>query len=286
MGNIDLHTHTWYSDGGSSPAGLVEGALLRGLHTLAITDHDNARGAREAQPLARSLGLHLVTGIEWTCRWDAAQAPSQFGDVDLLGYDIDLENPVLLETETAALEDAHQRIVQCCADLTAAGYPVSVEDVLAVNPRFPSGIGVILAVRARGYAEDWEASLRLVDAHRSGLPLPALTIERAIEIIHAAGGAAVLAHPTLVRWRGGELDAEGLRILVEAGLDGVEVYHHRLDEVARVRFLDLAKRFDLVVTGGSDEHSNPNSFRRLGTQPVEGACVQALLERAARYRRI
>jgi 3',5'-nucleoside bisphosphate phosphatase len=284
MAQVDLHTHSWYSDGGSSPAGLVEGALARGIHTLAITDHDNARGAREALPLAAKLGLRLVTGIEWTCRWDASQAPPVSGEVDLLGYDLDLNHPALLEAEAAALEDARQRAVYRCAGLTAAGYPVSLEDVLAVNPRYPSGIGIVLAVRAKGYAPDWESSLRLADAHRDGLPLPALSIERAIEIIHAAGGAAVLAHPTLVSWRGGELDAEGLRLLVDAGLDGVEVFHHRLDEAARGRFLALAECFDLVVTGGSDEHSNPNSFRRLGTQPVEPACVLALTRRAAQYR--
>jgi len=283
MPQVDLHTHSWYSDGGSSPAELVEGALERGLHTLAITDHDNARGARGVLPLARARGLRLISGIEWTCHWDAAQAPPSQGEVDLLGYCLDLNHPALLEAEAAALEDARQRTIQRCALITAAGYPLTLADVLAVNPRFPSGIGIIGAFRARGYAEEWAQALQLLDPLRDGLPYPELTIERAIQIIHAAGGAAVLAHPTLVQWRGGELDEEGLRLLVDCGLDGIEIYHHRLDESARERFRALAERFNLVITGGSDEHSGPNSFRRLATQPVEEQHVQALIERAGQY---
>jgi len=283
MIQVDLHTHSWYSDGGSSPAGLIDGALERGLHTLAITDHDNARGSREALPLARDRGLRLITGVEGTCRWDAALAPNNLGEVDLLGYCMDLDHPLLLETETAALEDAHRRTSQRCDLITSAGYPLTLADVLAINPRFPSGISIIGAFQARGYADEWSQALQLLDPLRDGLPLPALTIERAIQVIHAAGGAAVLAHPTLVHWRGGELNEDGLRMLVDCGLDGIEIFHHRLDVAARARYQEFAQRFDLVVTGGSDEHSGPVNFRRLGTQPVEDGHVQALIERAGRY---
>jgi predicted metal-dependent phosphoesterase TrpH len=109
----------------------------------------------------------------------------------------------------------------------------------------------------------------------------ALAIEDAIHAVHAAGGEAVLAHPVRVRLHDGLLAAEDIEPLVEAGLDGIEVSHHTADAEAREHFRRVARRLDLLETGGSDEHGRGGAFTRMGTQPVTREMVDALRERAA-----
>ena len=89
---VDLHTHTYYSDGRASPAELAERAAALGIKVLAIADHDSARGAREALPIAEQLGIRLIPAMECTCRWDACRMSPEESDIDVLGYFVDLES--------------------------------------------------------------------------------------------------------------------------------------------------------------------------------------------------
>jgi predicted metal-dependent phosphoesterase TrpH len=206
--------------------------------------------------------------------------------VDLLGYFIDLESPVFRAAEAAALADLTARTETWCGVLSAAGYPVGLSDLLTLNPRYPGTLQLIQAVQARGYRPDFDSAARLVQQHRAGVPDSAQSLAQAIAIIHATGGAAVLAHPGArnINWRGqGLIDALGLGQLVDLGLDGLEVYHFTLDQAERQHFLALARQFDLLVTGGSDEHGWPDGFRWLGCQPVSMGMVARLAERAGRY---
>jgi predicted metal-dependent phosphoesterase TrpH len=282
----DLYTHTYYSDGRASPTELLEYAAQLGFTTLAITDHDNARGAREALPIAKRLDVRLIPAVEFTCRWDACGMPSEESDVDVLGYFVDLESPAFRQAEEAALADFSRRIEAWRAALAAAGYAVTFQDMLAYNPRYVSYIELYRVLVAQGYCSDFQAAQRLVQTYAKAKPVCARTIDRTIADIHAAGGAAVLAHPSTryLCWQGnGLLDAAGLRSLVEMGLDGVEVYHPTLDAAARAHFLDLAGRFELAVTGGSDEHAWPSGFPHLGREMITEDMVEALARRAKNY---
>jgi hypothetical protein len=276
MPTIDLHLHTHYSDGKFSPEEIVCHADELGLAAIAITDHDNTRGARQALPLARSLGIELVPAIEFTSRW-----PGCAEDVDVLGYFVDLENREFQAFERAALNDARARIAACCARLTAQGCPLSLDDVLAENPRYAGLLQLTLAYQKKGYADNWDAALRPVGQAWQAGRLSQFTITQVIEQIHRAGGVAVLAHPTVITFGDGRIKAEQLAALVEAGLDGIEIYHHRLDAGAQAYFLDLAHQFDLAVSGGSDEHGWHDGFKRMGTQPVTLAMLEALRARRA-----
>ncbi len=251
---IDIHMHTYYSDGRFSPAEVVEAAATRGLGAIAITDHDNTRGMREALPLAAAAGIELVAGIEMTTRWPEAGLPPEDENVDLLGYLFELDNPELRAFEENLLADLHARIEWCCAALTAQGCSLSMAEVLAENPRYGGAMQAIQALLNKGRAPSWREAARLFDSAWLKVRPPAHTIQEAIAVIHHAGGLAVLAHPTIVRPGGQPIDARWLGMLVEAGLDGIEIYHHRLDETARAHFLALARRFDLAITGGSDLH--------------------------------
>src|SRR5690349_6815829 len=124
----DLHMHTFYSDARPSPRELVEHAAVIGLRTIAITDHDNTRGAREAIPIAAQLGVAVIPAIEFTCRWDRRDAPPGDPDIDVLGYYIDLDHPRFRAIEQAALADIHARTAALCALLSGAGYPIALDD--------------------------------------------------------------------------------------------------------------------------------------------------------------
>jgi predicted metal-dependent phosphoesterase TrpH len=285
---VDLHTHTYYSDGRASPADLVERAAALGIKVLAIADHDNARGAREVLPIADRLGVILIPAAEFTCRWDACRLPPEESDVDVLGYYVDLESPAFRRAEEAALADFYHRVEVWCSLLSAAGYPLTLQDVLAQNPRYAGTLQLIQAVAAKGYGSDDGSAECLARSFMKDVPVCARTIEQAITQIHAAGGVAVLAHPSTryIRWEGtGLLGAVGLGMLIEMGLDGIEVYHGALDEPTRAHFLALAKQSGLVVTGGSDEHAWPSGFPNLGREPATLDMVEALAGRASNYHR-
>lgn len=278
--SIDLHTHTYYSDGRASPAELVRHAVARGIRTLAITDHDNARGVREVRDFAAQEGVDLIPAVELTSRWDASGAPPWESDIDVLGYFIDVDAPRFLDIEREALADLASRTQRRCELLVREGFVVSMEDVARLNPRYAGPVPLADALVERGYAQDLRGALQLMDPHREAVPVCALTIDRAIAAIRAAGGVAVLAHPSLVRWRGGWLDGRAFGWLVEMGLDGIEIYHHRMNDAARAHFLAFARQFGLVTSGGSDEHGWVSGFPRLGSQPVTRGMLNALQARA------
>jgi len=285
----ELHMHSTYSDGSISPAGLLQHAVNIGLSVVAITDHDNARGAREAIPVAQELGLECIPAIEFTGRWDDCFRPDWGGDVDVLGYFVDLENPQFKAMEQATLDDIHGRIEECCARLTAAGYPVSMEDVFAENPRYGGARQLRLALQHKGYADSYDASVQLFTEHWQHVRLSSFTIEEHIAAIQAAGGVAVMAHPVGVRCGEGWLTADRMARVVEIGMDGIEVYHRSMNAEARAYFLDLALQFDLLISGGSDEHGWSPDLPYMGTEPVTREMVEALrarhLERCASVKR-
>ncbi len=276
---IELHTHTYFSDGKSSPSELLHYAASVGLRILAITDHDNTNGVREALALAQELGLELIPAIEFTCRWPQCEPLPGDGDVDVLGYFVDLEDPEFRAFEQASLEDVHLRTADCCASLTAAGYPVTLQEVFAENPRYAGVLQMIMAVNKKGYAEDWGASFKMVSDQWAQVRLSQFTVQEVIQAIHMAGGVAVLAHPVMVKCNGNRLQEKELLQLKEMGLDGLEIFHPRLDEEARSYFSTLARRLDLLVSGGSDEHGWLTELKNVGSQPVTPELVEGLCRR-------
>jgi predicted metal-dependent phosphoesterase TrpH len=279
ISTIDLHTHTYYSDGKYSPAELLHYAASIGLETMAITDHDNANGVREALPLAQELGIELIPAVEFACHWDQCDAPPGTGEIDVLGYFIALGNPGFQAFERAALNDTYSRMADCCARLTAAGCPISLDDVFAENPHYAGGVHLVFAMQSKGYADSWDAAFRLVVEHWNRVRLSRFTIQQVIEQIHLAGGVAILAHPTAVQCGDRWLQAKQLALLAEMGLDGLEIYHPRLDGKARAHFSALAKQLNLLISGGSDEHGWSAELERIGNQPVTSEMVESLRAR-------
>jgi len=274
----ELHVHSTYSDGKASPEQILERAAQIGLAVLAITDHDNTRGSRIACAQADRYGIEVIPAVEFTSRWDGICGPGTGLDVDVLGYGLDLDHPALQAREQAALADINVRIGACCDRLTARGLPVTLEEAFAENPQY-AGLRHLCDILARkGFAADNAEAGRLVHPEWEAGPLCRFTLAEQVDVIHAAGGVAVVAHP-LYQCAGEPLTADHVAALVEMGIDGLEVYHRYVDEPLRAHFQALADRFHLLVTGGSDEHGWQPDLPLLGTSPVTRAMVDALRAR-------
>ncbi len=275
--SIDLHMHTTASDGDLTPEALVTLALKRGLKIIAITDHDNTDGNREAQRIAAGK-LLVIPGIEL--------GAEDHGLVDVLGYYIRQEALEAGHPFQAWLTELREdrfhrgeRMVQRLADI---GVDISFERILALADGAPiTRPHVARALVEAGYAESTkEAFNRYIgEGAPAYVARKRLLPEEAIEHLHSVGACAVLAHPARVR------NYETLiERLVTVGMDGVEVVHPDNNETVRLNLRGLAKRYDLVMTGGSDfHHPNSDGTVNLGAyNPPDGA-VEALRERAKRY---
>ena len=283
----DLHLHTYYSDGRASPAEVLRHAASIGLKTVAISDHDSLKAMRESINMAAELGLELIPAIELTTRWVLCSSRESRDDpsleVDLLGHYVDPGNQEFLSFVQASFNDIRQRVSECCDRLTRAGYPITIHDVEAENPRYPGPMRIISTLEHKGYANSWNNAIPLFTAQWPYVRPPKLSIEDAIQAIHTAGGISVLAHPIAVRCNEEWLQAEQLAPLVDAGLDGLEILHPSMDKEARQYFRSLAKQFELVETGGSDDHGWPGGFSRMGSELVTYDMVRAMYQRSKRY---
>jgi len=249
---IDLHAHTTASDGSLTPAELVGRAHTLGLAALAVTDHDTLAGLAEAQAAAHRVGLDLVPGVELSVEDDA-------GRFHLLGYGFDPEDAALGDTLAALRRSRAARNDQMAQKMTALGLPVTMDDVQAeagedaqviARPHFARALikkGVVASV-----AEAFDKYLST--GKPLYLPKEVLTPHDAIALIHGASGVAVMAHPGLVPLDDAALAGRVESLAREDALDGLEAYYSQHSRADTDRFLALAARLGLLVTGGSDFH--------------------------------
>lgn len=272
---IDLHVHSTASDGTLSPTALVEEARAHGLDVLGLTDHDTMDGVEEAREAAGKAGIELIAGVE-------LNTDSPAGEVHILGYYIPLENTTfqrLLKDRRRAREVRAHKIVD---RLQALGMTVKIVDVERVAGDGAIGRPHIARVLVEaGYAtsvkEAFDRWLR-----RGG---PAY-VERenfapadAVAAISDAGGIPVLAHPGRIA------DLAIIPELIEAGLEGLECYYPEHSPEQTEHYIAIARKHDLVVTGGTDFHG-PNSphRRQIGSVPVPATAARELAERRGRRR--
>jgi predicted metal-dependent phosphoesterase TrpH len=268
---IDLHTHSNISDGTDDPAELVYKAADAGLTAIALTDHDTFDGLQEAAAAADQLGLTLVPGVEISCRWRGAS-------VHLLGY-APGPSDVLDAELRKARESREHRLGALLARLDELGMPLSTAEVMEYVGRSPS-IGrphIADAMVARGYVENRDEAFRdwLRDGGPAYVDRYAVPLERAVEIVTAAGGAAVVAHP----WgRGGQgtLTADVLDRLTGLGLVGIEVDHPDHDAATRSELRRIAAELGLLATGASDHHGLGKTNNDLGCETTSLEVFEAL----------
>ena len=243
---IDLHTHSTTSDGKLRPSEVVRLAQRLGLTALALTDHDTTDGVIEAQRVGAKLGVEVIAGIE-------INSEGEHGDAHILGYFVD-PSELELREHLEAIRDARVgRAKGMLKKLAELGMPLEWKRVMAM-----AGDAVSIArphvaramVEAGYVATAQEAFDKYISndgpAYVNRLRL---TMREAIGLIHGAGGVAVMAHPALSKL------VHLIPQLTEAGLDGVEVYYPDHTPEQQVELLEIAARYNLVVTGGSDFHT-------------------------------
>lgn len=271
---VDLHTHSSVSDGTETPAELIAAAARAGLDTVALTDHDSTAGWSEATHAVAGTGVTLLAGMELSTRLG-------LNSVHMLGYLFDPTDAALL-AETARLRDSRLHRAERIVERIAADYDLTWGDVLA-----QASTGATLgrphiadALVAKGYAPDRSAAFAGILHWRSGYyePHEAPSPLIGVRLIREAGGVPVIAHPA-TRGREPNVSSESFAALVEAGLLGVEVDHRENTTAGKVRLLELARRYDLIVTGSSDYHGDgkPN---RLGENTTAPAQLERIVDAA------
>lgn len=271
---VDLHVHTRASDGGHAPEQVVLLAKEAGLHALAITDHDTTDGLPPAQEAAGQLNLELVPGIELSTQWNDHE-------VHILGYFINPSNPGLHEVLSSRQEGRYRRGRRILEKLVALGMPLEWEEVLAKAGDAASlGRPHIAEVMIdKGYvASVDEAFTRFLGAGAPAyVPRAKFSPQEAIDLVLAAAGVPVLAHPGLIA------DPDLMQQLLREGkLQGLEVYYPSHDEETTRELAELCQRQGLIATGGSDFHGLPGDGRApLGTCAVGDEILSALRQAAA-----
>jgi predicted metal-dependent phosphoesterase TrpH len=269
---IDLHTHSTSSDGTDSPTELVNKAISKKIDVLALTDHDTTRGWDEARHSLLSqlsqTSMQLVQGAEISCQ-DAEGI-----SIHMLGYMFDTEFQPLLEVLERTRENRVSRMERIIARLNEAGIEISLEDVHAQR-KGDATLGrphLADALVARGHVASRDEAFAALLHNKSKFYInhysPSPT--EVIRLIKSAGGVAVIAHP-LASQRGRTIKIDLIEQLVEAGLDGIEIYHRDHSDDEKVQLLQIAKENDLIVTGSSDYHGTgkQNQLAEFTTHPQQ-----------------
>ena len=263
-GVADLHSHSQNSDGTLTVPDLVTLAHSRGVNLFALTDHDELRGLQDAKRCALELGMQWVSGVE-------VSAQSRRTSVHVLGLRIDGHDPALRAALAVTREARKTRAQRMSDSLATVGIADALTGALAYapNPELISRTHFARHLVDSGVCQSFgEVFGRFMKPGKPGYVEQAwLPMNEAIDLIHGAGGRAVLAHPGRY-----EVDPVGgvealLQNFVDAGGDGVEVVcaAHHPSEWAQ--FAALARRFGLLASIGSDFHSHAESRVKFGDLP-------------------
>jgi len=244
MKSADLHLHTNFSDGTFTPEELAGHGARLGFAALALTDHDSVEGCARMGAACAAAGIEFIPGTELTAELDGTE-------LHVLGYFLDTNNEKLLMEIAKFQTVRQQRIHQMVARINEMGVPLEVESVFSLaNCKSPGRPHVARALVKAGLVKNLdEAFERFLKKNRPAwVPKSKISALDAIELVHQAGGLAVMAHPGLNR------TDEVIPALVEAGLDGIECFHTKHSTAMSAHYLEIADKFHLLVTGGSDCH--------------------------------
>lgn len=259
MLKVDLHSHSTVSDGLLAPRQLVRYAAQQGVAVLALTDHDDVAGLTEAQDEASEQGIHFVTGTEISVTWRRRT-------IHIVGLRIDPGNEALKAGLARLRESRHERARRIAAELDKIGIRGSLEGALGyASEHIISRSHFARFLIEQGHAADMRSVFKryLIKGKPGYVEHTWAELHEALEWIHGAGGVAVIAHPGRYDL-GSTLMQELFTEFTELGGRAVEVVSgsHSPDEFGR--FADLAKRFGLLASRGSDYHGPGHSYVDMG----------------------
>lgn len=269
-GQADLHVHTNCSDGTLSPEEVVREASRIGLRTIAITDHDTVAGVKIAQRCASKYNVYVVPALELSGYRD----PSE---IHILGYFVDIENRALCEKIKELFRDRVKRIYKMIEKLQALEVSITAEEIFELSGEASPGRMHVAEVLCRkGFCDSLKDAFQMYisDSGPAYVPKKTITPFDAIELIISAGGVPVLAHPSLTK------KDELIPSLVEGGLQGIEAYYPVQSPEQQAKYLKIAAKYGLLVTGGSDFHGERKPETSLGEVTIPNNFVRLLVNKA------
>jgi len=261
----DLHCHTTCSDGTKTPEEIVRMAKEIGLAGLSITDHDSIEAYSFIVPLAKELGISLISGVEFSTVHNGVS-------VHILGYSFPLDSPLInafCEKHRLRRLDRNQMILE---RLAAHKMPITQAELEAclhqAHPGMKNTIGrphIAQALIQKGYVSSIQEAFNkyLGDNKSCYAPGQSFSTQETIDLIHGAKGLAVIAHPHLVN------DIPTLRALMKLNFDGIECFYAKFPLIQQKPWLEIAQKHNWLVTGGSDYHGTIKPNLNLGSSFVQ-----------------
>ncbi len=272
----DLHVHTHESDGTFSPERVVEYSKAKGLHAIAITDHDCCSAITPAIIAAKDLDLEVIPGIELSAEVDEQ-------DVHILGYFIDWQNKVFLKKLDHIVHVRRERAKEILKRLRRVNVELTEKDLFELSSSGCVGrLHIAQLLFKKGYVSSIGQAFKdyIGDQSPCYVKKFKLTPKEAASIIKDVGGIPVLAHPKTINTKNKKL-ADIIKTFVDDGIEGIEVYHieHTTKDVKD--FENLAAKFDLLMTGGSDCHGLGKKEILIGKVKIPYELVKKMKERKA-----
>ena len=255
--NIDLHSHSYYSDGVLSPAELVARAVSKGVTVLALTDHDTVAGIPEALVAAEGAGLRLIPGVELSCTWNHKT-------IHILGLNIDPQHKGI-QTVVADLKRKREaRAAQMVNKLIAFGIPGVEESIRQQVKGVPGRSHFAKLLIQKGYAKNHNSAFKrfLVKNKPGYVPTQWLSIAEAVEVIRGAGGIAAIAHPRRYNMTMTKL-SEMIEEFAVLGGQAIELATSAQKKDDQLLLYPLLKKHQLYASIGSDFHE-PCAYNELG----------------------
>ena len=268
---LDLHSHSFFSDGSLSPEELVKRAHEKGVNILALTDHDETKGLNAARTKAKSLGMCLINGVEVSVSWNKKT-------IHIVGLGIDPENQALQQGLSYIRDERIKRGKKIAEKLEKCG-------IQNVWQEITDKVGFEAVTRThfaqflveQGHAKDMQQAFKrwLARKGRAYVNGHWIGLEECVKLINDAGGQAVIAHPVRYKMTNAKLE-ELVKTFKEYGGVGIEVVASRYSAQERAYVASIARRFDLLASVGSDFHFPGNPYIDLGYNldlPIETSAI-------------
>lgn len=258
---FDLQSHSTYSDGTLAPAEVVKRAREAGVEVFALSDHDTVDGVDEA--LSAAADMRVIPAVE------LSSVHGTYEDLHILGYGIDHRDPQLRATLADFRQDRIRRILAMAEKLRAAGFTIDPQRLQHDSPGRPHLAAALLEDNDLNLSKNEVFARYLVPGTPTYVGRSRPTVRQAIEVIHAAGGLAVWAHP----YWDVEQAEQALREFAGYGLDGVEAFYITHDGKQTRQLHALARELGLITTGSADfhgpTHDHFNRFRAFSLHGLE-----------------
>jgi len=273
----DLHIHTHLSDGTFSPEKVVKYSKEKGLSAIAITDHDSCSGIAPAIKAGEALGLEIIPGVELSAELDGEE-------VHILGYFVDWKNPRFIKKLEEISKIRKDRAKKILKKLKTYGIDISEEEFFKFSG--PGSVGrlhIAQFLSKKGHIFSIEEAFRNYIGNHGSCYVKKfkLSPKEAIAMIKKVGGVAILAHPKTIYIKDKSLD-DIVKLLVKDGIQGIEVYYYSHTASDENKLKELAERYNLLISGGSDCHGLGKKDVLIGRVKIPYELVEKIKQASSR----